>query len=45
MANEKKRKNEKEEFKINCIYAENGKNLNAVVQQAFKSFCESRVES
>ena len=43
MANENKKSKEKEEFKINCIYNENGQNLNSVIQQAFKTFYESKV--
>lgn len=35
----KKRCNKKNEFKINCIFNENGEELNKIIERAFGNYC------
>lgn len=39
------RKYKNDEFKINCIYDENGKTLFNVIEEAFKSYYEYKIKT
>jgi hypothetical protein len=41
----KVRKYKNDEFKINCIYSKDGKTLNKIIEEAFKSYYELKVNT